>query len=216
MLAPVPDEVSTLPPCVVPIKNSRWEDFAQKFIEADNASEAARAVGFEPKSAGREAVRLLNIQEVKDRIAYLESEQRKKALITEGLITEELAIIAFSNPEDYVTAKLVTDPELITVKPGVNPKQIRAIAEIEVKDTAAGVRTVKLKLHSKTAALQMAIGLKGYGPVNKANGINGANKGKENGEGENENDTLEQIFAQLGLKVNNGSSGGEGRKKYET
>lgn len=208
MLEAVPP-LPALVPIEVPLKNSKWESFATAYIDSENGADAARAIGTTESCAPQEARRLLSIPDVKARIAYLESEQRRKALITEGLLTEELAIIAFSNPLDYITANLTTDPEVISVKPGVDPKQIRAIAEVEVKDTAAGVRTVKFKLHSKTAALQMAMNLKGYGPTTKPNGANGT--AGVNGKKDNDsNETPEEIFRGLGLAIN------DSRKKTAT
>lgn len=191
----------TSEPSVLPLKNERWEAFANKYLECETQTEAARSIGVPDQNAGTEGRRLINIPEVRARIEYLESEQRKRALITEGNITEELAIIAFSNPEDYVTGKLVTEP-IIRVKEGVNPKQIRAISEIEVSDSAAGVRKVKFKLHSKTAALQMAIDLKGYGAKNKAVITNKkADETQADGIEKNGKESAEEILKAMGLKV---------------
>lgn len=190
----------TPPSYVVPLKNSRWEDFAHKYLESDTQTEAARAIGIDDSRAAQEARRLINTPEIRARIDYLESEQRKRALITEGAITEELAIIAFSNPLDYITAELVTDPEVIKVKPGVNPKQLRAISEIEVIDTAAGTRKVKFKLHSKTAALAMAMDLKGYGAKNKTLAVNGVAK-KDNEQEDDKDESAEKIIEKMGLRA---------------
>lgn len=187
-------------PSVLPLKNERWEAFANKFLECDTLSETARAIGIAEQNVGTEGRRLVNIPEVKARIKYLESEQRKRAIITEGTITEEIAIIAYSSLDDYVTGQLVTEP-VIRVKDGVNPKQLRAISEIEVTDTASGVRKVKFKLHSKTAALQMAMELKGYGAKNKVNAVNALGVGAENEKGKAEKESPEEILTGLGLKV---------------
>ncbi len=182
----------------MPLKNSHWEAFATKYGEHDSPTATARALGVSDISAKNEGNRLYNIPAIRARIEYLKEEERKKALITEGRITEELALIAFSNPMDYIAAALATD-EPVRVKEGVNPNQIRAVAEIEVKDSIAGVRPVKFKLWPKTAALEMAIGLKGYGAGNKANGTNGVSGKGKDGE---EDETPEQILSRLGLNVN--------------
>lgn len=190
-----------VPPFAVPLKNSKWEDFATKYLECETQTEAARAIGTDESYAAQEARRLLNIPEVRARIKYLEEEQRRKALITEGSITEELAIIAFSSLDDYITGQLVTEP-IIRVKDNVNPNQLRAISEIEVTDSASGVRKVKFKLHSKTAALQMAIDLKGYGAKNKAVITNKkSDETQADGIEKNGKESAEEILKAMGLKV---------------
>ena len=54
--------------------NEKQEKFAQSYILHRNATEAAKAAGYSSRSANNQGYRLLQIEEVTQRIAELENE----------------------------------------------------------------------------------------------------------------------------------------------
>jgi phage terminase small subunit len=65
--------------------NSKQEKFAQAYVLHRNATEAAKAAGYSDRSANNQGYRLLQMDEVTERIADLENE-----LVTDIDVVDEL------------------------------------------------------------------------------------------------------------------------------
>ena len=74
--------------------NDKQEKFAQAYVLHRNATEAAKAAGYAPRSANNQGYRLIQLQEVVDRVHELEQE-----LETDVNVIEELE-------EQYTFAKV--------------------------------------------------------------------------------------------------------------
>ena len=74
--------------------NEKQEKFAQAYVLHRNATEAAKAAGYAPRSANNQGYRLIQLQEVVDRVRELEQE-----LETDVNVIEELE-------EQYTFAKV--------------------------------------------------------------------------------------------------------------
>ena len=74
--------------------NEKQEKFAQAYVLHRNATEAAKAAGYAPRSANNQGYRLIQLQEVVDRVHELEHE-----LETDVNVIEELE-------EQYTFAKV--------------------------------------------------------------------------------------------------------------
>ena len=74
--------------------NEKQEKFAQAYVLHRNATEAAKAAGYAPRSANNQGYRLIQLQEVVDRVHELEQE-----LETDVNVIEELE-------EQYTFAKV--------------------------------------------------------------------------------------------------------------
>ena len=111
-----------------------------------NASRAARAVGYAPKSASVEGSRLLANAEVQAEITRQRAILMEEFSVTPERIVAELAEIAFSDLGDYIrvhpdgTASI----ELGDMPPGAT----RAIASLntDTTRTAAGRQTAELRI----------------------------------------------------------------------
>ena len=65
--------------------NAKQEKFAQAYVLHRNATEAAKAAGYSDRSANNQGYRLLQMDEVTERIADLENE-----LVTDIDVVDEL------------------------------------------------------------------------------------------------------------------------------
>ena len=120
-----------------------------------NASRAARAVGYAPKSASVEGSRLLANAEVQAEITRQRAILMEEFSVTPERIVAELAEIAFSDLGDYIR---IHPDGTASIELGNMPTgATRAIASLntDATRTATGRQTAKIriKLHDKQAAL---------------------------------------------------------------
>lgn len=85
-------------PGCLPLKNSRQEQFCQEYLIDLHAFNAAERAGYTDPNYGRQ---LLTFSSVSDRIAYLMQERSQRVGVTADRVLNELALIAFSNLDDY-------------------------------------------------------------------------------------------------------------------
>lgn len=136
----------------------RHEIFVREYLIHFNASEAARAAGYSPDSAGSIGHELLKKPEIQTRLADAASTRVRKLDITGDRILMEVARIAF------VDLARAYDPEGNLLPLNRIPEDVRrAIAAVDVfeeflgrgYDKAKIGHTKKLKLHDKLKALEL-------------------------------------------------------------
>lgn len=148
-----------------PLKDQRWEIFAQNIAKGSTGREAYATAGFAvktPESAGAAAARLLARVSVQRRVEYLKRLGAEKAgvqiALTQQRVLEELGKLALSNMLDYVAVG--PDGDAYVSLKNLTREQAAAIQEITVEDFKDGrgdeardVRRVRFKLADKRAAL---------------------------------------------------------------
>lgn len=97
---------------------------------------------------------------IKDYIAYVRAKIKERMEPTKDRILEELSALAFSNQADFVVIQ--ADGTAYTDLSGLTREQLAAIQEITVDtymegrgEEAVPVKSVKIKLAPKTAALEL-------------------------------------------------------------
>jgi phage terminase small subunit len=140
------------------LQNKRWEEFAQAYAVSHNATQAALKAGFSPPSAGRLGYKLLQKDEVNQRVREIVSTRWKKIHMDGDEILARLSRLARVDIRDVMTDDgTLLDPKSLT------DQGAAAIAGLEVLEQFEGngkakkkVGTVtKVKLRDPTAALRM-------------------------------------------------------------
>lgn len=113
-----------------------------------NATQAAIRAGYSEKSAARIAVELLNKTQVSTELQRVMKNREKRLEITQDMVLQELANIAFSNGSDFVQVSggsvIVRDTQDIPTE------KLSAIAS--VKETKGGI---EVKTYDKVRALEL-------------------------------------------------------------
>lgn len=138
------------------LKNPRYERLAQEMAKGAGDFDAYRAAGYR---GGRPAASAItNRPEIQARVAEIVGKGAAKAEITVERIMAELALIGFSNMQDYMRPGIDGDPTLDFS--ALTRDQAAALSEVTVEDFKDGrgedardVRRVKFKLADKRAAL---------------------------------------------------------------
>lgn len=131
--------------------NAKQDRFCLEYLKDHNATQAAVRAGYSERSAYNQGQRLLQLPEVQLRL----TEAREKILQESGVkvknVVDELAKIAFTNITD-----ILTKATGLEVKPfdQLTAAQRASIAEIS-ETTVRGVKTKRVKMHSKLAAMDM-------------------------------------------------------------
>ena len=116
--------------------DSRQELFCKEYIIDLNATKAAESAGYKPSTARQQACRLLTKGNIQARIAQLQKKQADKLDITAERVLRELALLAYSNMDDYVDLDLECGKRVLnTAKP--TRDQMAAVSEI-TEDTTGG------------------------------------------------------------------------------
>jgi phage terminase small subunit len=144
------------------------------FVEAmiqngGNQTQAAERAGYKPGKASEQAgMRLSKDVWVLKELASRRAELQKAAHLETERVLNELAPIVFSD------LRKVFNPDGTLMAPHEWPADIApAIASFEVIETAPGIRTTKIKLLDKNAAIEKAMKHLGlYEKDNRQQGIN--------------------------------------------
>jgi phage terminase small subunit len=130
-----------------PILNARQQRFIEDNLIDENASRAARALGYSSKTAYSIGHRLLRQVEVAEAIAQARQEAARSAGVTLQRIIEEFAKLAFTNLDELVTWQrrqlTLKDSEALT------PAQPAALLEVSESESKSGRPLLKVKLYSK-------------------------------------------------------------------
>lgn len=133
------------------------ERFIAHYVRSLNATEAALAAGYSPKTAKAQGSRMLTRVDVAAEVARLTRKHLDKAELTAGRVLEEIRRIAFSDPRSLfdLAGNLKPIHQMTT-------EEAASIASFEVvkKNVTAGdgvTDTVcKVKVWDKAKALEMA------------------------------------------------------------
>lgn len=83
--------------------NERQEQFCNEYLLDLNATQAAIRAGYKEKTAYSMGQRLLKNVEVQNYIQQRKQDRVKRTEITQDMVIQELALIAFSNAADYAS-----------------------------------------------------------------------------------------------------------------
>lgn len=143
------------------LKDPRHEEFCQQWIIDFNATAAGKRSGYSEKTAYSSGQRLLKKDEIQKRISELMQRRQDRTEITQDMVLEELAILAFSNFTDFAEfteggeLKIKTFDEM----PDGVTRAIKSVQEDRIlKETKSGADMLihdKLKytLHDKITPL---------------------------------------------------------------
>src|SRR5262245_62032915 len=109
--------------------NQRQLRFCSEYVCDFNAARAARAAGYKASCARVTACQLLTNPNIRAEVDRLIKERTGRTRITADRVVVELALLAFSNIQDYAT----DDSGVVTVVEDADPMASRAIASTRRK-----------------------------------------------------------------------------------
>lgn len=129
--------------------------FAREYLIDLNGTQAAIRAGFSKPSAGRQAVDLLQKPHVRAAIQAAMDARANRTEITAERVLQEIARLAFCDPRAFYDE----DGTVVPV-PKLSADAAACIVGFDVEEVQVGekplVRTKKLRLASKVAALELA------------------------------------------------------------
>ena len=132
----------------------RKQAFVDQMLTCHNATEAARRAGYSAKTAKQAGSRLLSDVDVQAALTAGRQQAQEQAGITAADIARELGRLSFANISDIVSwdgnGRLLIKPSA-----ELNPDVLAAIAEIAETESKTGQRLLRVKLHSKTTAIDL-------------------------------------------------------------
>lgn len=138
--------------------NPKQQRFVAEYLVDLNATQAAIRAGYSEKTAKQIGSRLLTHVDVSKAIEAGQAKLAAKHGVTLERIVSELALLGFSNMQDYMRGGKDGDPYLDFSE--LTREQAAALTEVTVEDFKDGrgdgardVRRVKFKLADKRAAL---------------------------------------------------------------
>lgn len=138
--------------------NAKQQRFVAEYLIDLNATQAAIRAGYSEKTAKQIGSRLLSHVDVTAAIASGQAKIAEKHGVTVERVVSELALIGFSNMQDYI--RINSEGYPYTDFSALTREQAAAIGEVTVEDFKDGsgkdardVRRVKFKLSDKRAAL---------------------------------------------------------------
>lgn len=149
--------------------------FVDEYLVDLNATAAAKRAGYSEKTADRIGPELLGKTCVSAAIQAAIKRRQKRVEITQDMVLEELAAIAFANGTDFAT---ITHNGLVRLTPTDEVPEEKKKAVASIKEGQYGT---EIKLHDKVRALEL---------LGKHLGVFDANNGSAN---EQENNIFEVI-----------------------
>ena len=139
----------------------RYRKFAQEYVIDLNATRAAKAAGYSQSTASSKALQLLRIGKVRKLIDEFNTQRASRTGVTADRVVEELARLAFSNMQDFVSVDEDGKPQGIDMSK-LSRDQFAAVQEIR-EDTTGGagdgerrlILRTTLKLADKTKNLEL-------------------------------------------------------------
>ena len=130
----------------------RYKRFVEEYLVDLDGTNAAIRAGYSAKSAASKGSQLLTIVNIKTAIAEAKDKRSERTEITQDMVVQELARLAFTDMADYTTwgplgVRMIASERL--------PKgATRAVSEVSETITKEG-STVKFKLHDKKGSLEL-------------------------------------------------------------
>lgn len=132
----------------------KQDRFVKEYLIDLNATQAAIRAGYSPKTANEQGARLLANVSVQEAIAKAMAERSKRTGISQDRVIQELARIAFVNPQNVI------NPKDASVKADATEDDLACIQSVKVKTSN------QLQMHT-FAACKMGIGSKRTGSVER-------------------------------------------------
>lgn len=126
--------------------------FCDEYLVDLNATQAAIRAGYSPKTANEQGARLLANVSVQEAIAKAMAERSRRTGVNQDRVIQELARIAFVNPQDVI------NPEDASVREDAAEDDLACIQSVKVKtmDGAKGTSMEReVKLNDKMKALEL-------------------------------------------------------------
>ena len=139
----------------------KLQRFCNEFVIDFNQTKAAERIGVPPGAGARvTACRWMKLPEVKAEIERLKEEQLAEQGVQRFKVLSEVAALAHSNMDDYVSYTSQGDPYFDLAK--VPRSKMAAVSELQIEEVKEGrgedkreiIRT-RIKLHPKATALEM-------------------------------------------------------------
>lgn len=138
--------------------NQRQLRFCREYVCDFNGARAARAAGYKAACARVTACQLLTNPNIRAEVDLLIQERTERTRVTADRVVLELALLGFSNIQDYTT----DDSGLVTVVEDADPMASRAIASTrrKLRTRGRGAKATheaetEIKLWDKVAALKL-------------------------------------------------------------
>lgn len=134
----------------------RQEEFCRQYVIDFNATAAYKKAGYRARSdnsAAAGASELLRNSKIQAYISRLQQQRSQRTEITADRVLQEIAAIAFSDVTDVIS--FTNGSVAVSDSSRLDKRVTAAIAEVSCTDGEMG-STVKVKLHDKKAALQLA------------------------------------------------------------
>jgi phage terminase small subunit len=138
------------------LSNAKHERFAQEMAKGKSATDAYVIAGYKPDDGN--ASKMATKPKIQDRVREITGKAAEKAGVSIERVLNELALIGFSNMQDYMRAGPQGDPYLDFSN--LTREQAAALVEVTVEDFKDGrgeeardVRRIKFKLADKRGAL---------------------------------------------------------------
>lgn len=137
--------------------------FVDAYVETGSGAESCRRAGIVKRDSARAkqtARELLNVPIVAAAVAQKRAERSMRTMITTDRVLQEVAILAFSNIDDYI----LDEHGNVTVREGVPEDAMRAIASVKRKErrekdengNIVVIRETELRLWDKPGSIKMA------------------------------------------------------------
>jgi phage terminase small subunit len=120
--------------------------FVEEYLVDGNATEAAKRAGYSDRSAAAIGAENLKKPAIAAAIAKRQADRAERTEITQDLVIQELAAIAFANVSDLAT----WSGGRVSVKDSENVVNTALSAVAQVSETQHGIT---LRMHDKRAAL---------------------------------------------------------------
>ena len=130
----------------------KQDRFVKEYLIDLNATQAAIRAGYSPKTANEQGARLLANVSVQEAIAKAMAERSKRTGISQDRVIQELARIAFVNPQNVI------NPKDASVKADASEDDLACIQSVKVKtmDGAKGKSVEReVRLNDKMKALEL-------------------------------------------------------------
>ena len=135
--------------------------FCDEYLIDLNATQAAIRAGYNEKTAYSMGQRLLKKVEIQNEIQHLKDERSERTEITQDMVVNELAAIAFADATDFVQVvkkPFTNDAGEEVMLPDVEITETNRLTPLQ-KNAIAGIKQgrngIELKQNDKTRALEL-------------------------------------------------------------
>jgi len=146
------------------LDNAKHERVCQEYLIDLNQTEACKRAKYSAHTAAQQACRLFSNVKIQARIAELKAERNKRTHVTQDRVVKELAMLGFSDLQNYITIDKLTGAIQAKGFEDMPPGESRALKAIKedraIKEDANGKGVtvydkVSFTMHDKIRALEI-------------------------------------------------------------